>query len=65
MKTTTPKSFKGWNMSLAQIFGLGPKLTITCGECSLTFKKRITMVSNPGVQCQYCGAVNILPIEVE
>lgn len=65
MKTTTPTNFSGWNWSLTQIFGVGPKLTVNCGECNLTFSKRIQLISNPGVQCKYCGAINIIPITVE
>lgn len=65
MKTTTPKYFSGWNWTISQMFGMGPKLTITCGECSLSFTKRITMITNPGVECQYCGTTNIIPIEVD
>ena len=61
-KTTIPKDFEGWNVSLTQIFGLGPKWTITCGECGLTFKKRLPMVSNPGIECQFCGVINIIPV---
>ena len=59
-----PKDFTGWNMSIAQLFGSGPKWTITCGDCSATFKKRIPMMDTPGIACPHCGAINILPIEV-
>lgn len=64
-KVVTPKYFEGWNMSLAQLFGSGPKFTITCGNCSGTFQKRIPIVNHPGIACPYCGAINRLPIEVE
>lgn len=62
--TVTPKDFTGWNMSIMQLFGSGPKFTITCGGCEATFKKRIPMIDNPGVVCPHCGAVNKLPLEV-
>lgn len=64
VKTVKPKNATGWNMSLAQLFGSGPKWTITCGDCSGTFKKRLPMVDNPGVQCEYCGAINVLPYKI-
>ena len=60
-----PKACTGWNMSIFQLFGSGPKWTITCGECSYTFKKRIPMVSNPGIQCPYCRVINTIPIVVD
>lgn len=51
-------------MSIAQLFGSGPKWTITCGSCNATFRKRIPMVDNPGIPCPSCSAINVLPIEV-
>lgn len=60
LKTVPAKEAHGFNMSLAQLFGSGPKWTIKCGECSLTFKKRIPMVNNPAVKCPYCGVVNVI-----
>lgn len=62
--TVLPKAFSGFNVSLAQLFGSGPKFTITCGNCSLTFKKRIPMVDYPGIPCPSCGTINILSVEV-
>ena len=47
-------------MSIAQLWGSGPKLTITCGHCSITFKQRIPMINNPGIKCPNCGVVNVL-----
>lgn len=60
--TVEPAYYSGWNMSLAQLFGSGPKWTITCGACHVTFKKRLPMVSRPGVACPSCGAVNVIPV---
>ena len=57
-----PIAFEGLNMSLHPS---GPKLTITCGGCRATFRKRVPMVDNPGVTCPRCGATNVLPIEVK
>jgi len=65
-KTITPvvpKSFSGWCMSIMQLFGSGPKFTITCGACLATFTQRIPMVDRPGCPCPNCGAVNVLPLE--
>ncbi len=60
-----PKDYSGWNMSIAQLFGSGPKFTITCGECDGTFKKRIPMVNKPGIMCPYCKTINKLPFTIE
>ena len=60
MKTVTAKEACGMNMSLLQLFGLGPLWTITCGHCSGTFKKRLPMVNSPGVLCPYCHSINVL-----
>ena len=65
MRTVNAKDCSGWNMSLYQLFGSGPKWTITCGDCGGTFKSRIPMVDDPGVLCPYCAAINILPVEVD
>ena len=62
MPTVEPKDFQGMNMSIAQIWGSGPKWTITCGGCEATFKKRIPMVNRPGIACPHCGDINVLPI---
>lgn len=63
-ESVTPKAFRGWSMSLAQLFGSGPKFTITCGECDWTFKRRIPMIDEPGIDCPRCGTVNVLPVTV-
>lgn len=60
----TPNSASGYTMSIAQLWGSGPKWAISCGACSLTFKTRLPMVSQPGVKCPGCGAINVIPIEV-
>jgi rRNA maturation endonuclease Nob1 len=65
LKTVRPKDFSGLNMSLAQLFGSGPKFTIQCGNCSIWFKQRISMVDQPAAKCPYCGAINLLPLELE
>lgn len=59
-ETTTPDHARGYNMSLAQLFGSGPKWSITCGACHVTFKKRIPMIDEPGIKCPECGVVNRL-----
>jgi len=58
--STAPKAARGFNMSLMQIFGQGPKWTVTCGKCEGTFQKRLPMVADPGVACPYCGEINVL-----
>lgn len=63
-RTVKPAAASGFNVSIAQLWGGGPKWTITCGDCLRTFEKRIPMVSNPGVECPSCGAINVLPITV-
>lgn len=63
--TVAPHSFSGWNWSPAQMFGSGPKMTITCGACRLTFQRRIPMVDNPGIACPKCQTVNVLPLRIE
>lgn len=64
MKTVQAKHATGMNMSFAQLWGSGPKWTITCGNCSCTFKHRLPMVNYLGIQCPACKAVNIIPVEV-
>ena len=64
MKTVNPLYFHGWNMSLAQMFGSGPKFTITCGGCGRTFKKRVPMADRPGVPCPSCAAINVMPFTI-
>lgn len=65
MVIVKPKSIEGWNMSIAQLWGSGPKFTIVCGKCGCTFQKRIQMVDRPCLQCPFCGAINKLPLVME
>lgn len=51
-------------MSIAQLWGSGPKMTITCGKCEVTWQQRIPMVAEPGVVCPHCRTVNKLPLTV-
>ena len=62
--TVTPKAARGWSFTPLQLFGLGPKFTITCGRCDATFQKRLPtpMVGCPGITCPRCGTVNELPL---
>ena len=64
-ETVRPHDFNGYNMSLAQIFGRGPMLHITCGKCWASFSKRVPMVDLPGLRCPECGVVNIIPIVIK
>lgn len=59
------KQFQGYNMSLMQLFGKGPKYTIVCGNCEYTFSKRISMVDYPTVECPRCNILNRLSLEIE
>ncbi len=60
-----PKYFDGWSLRPFVFFGPGPKFTITCGNCERTWRERIPMVNNPGMECPTCKAINVLPLEVE
>lgn len=52
-------------MTIAQLWGGGPKFTITCGSCLMTFKERVPMVNKPGIQCPGCRAINVLPVQID
>lgn len=57
------KAVSGWNMSIAQLFGSGPKLNVTCGGCGGGFSARVAMINYPVVRCP-CGQANKLNITV-
>lgn len=58
-----PKAFSGFTATLLQVFGIGPKFSITCGNCSMTFKQRLpTGIDYPGVRCPGCGEINEMPL---
>lgn len=63
--TTLPYRCRGLNMSLLQVFGVGPKYHIVCGKCLTAFSKRVPMVSFPGIPCPNCRVVNILPFVLD
>lgn len=50
-------------MTIFSLLGYGPKWDISCGECEGTFRKRLPLIDNPGIQCPYCGAINILSLK--
>lgn len=54
----------GWSMSLAQLWGSGPKLIIKCGGCDRYYEKRVTPSHRPVVICSKCGILNRLDITV-
>jgi len=64
-KVYTPKYVAGYNTSIAFIFGFGPKFTVVCGKCSVSFKVRVHAVNYPVVSCPACFAANRLPLEIE
>jgi hypothetical protein len=60
-----PLEARGFSFSYLQLFGArGPRWEITCGNCARTWSERIPMIDNPGLACPSCGAVNVLPLEV-
>jgi hypothetical protein len=62
-KVVTPHAARGMNMSITlNLFGIGPKWVIKCGECKMSFKHRIPIVDNPTVQCPNCKTLNELPL---
>lgn len=63
-KTVEPKDARGMNKSITQLWGSGPKWTITCGACEGTFRERIPIIDEPGIACPYCHAINKLPLVV-
>ena len=64
LKVVKALSYEGFSMSLAQLFGSGPKWTIMCGECKSIFKARILVIDNPRVKCTLCETINEIPITV-
>lgn len=44
----------GWNMSLMQLFGKGPKWNFYCDNCGNTWSKRLPLVNHPVIRCDGC-----------
>ena len=66
IRAVHPLSLSGLNMSLAQLFGSGPKFTIQCGDCAGHFQERLSgHINNPGVHCHHCRTINVLPVTWE
>ena len=65
METKTGHVIDGWNMSIMQLFGSGPKLTIECGHCGRIFEKRVAPANHPVVGCTWCGKANMLDVITE
>jgi len=59
-----PNYWTCYSMSIAQLWGSGPKVTCNCGCCSMTFKQRIPIMDRPGIQCPNCGTINIIDVVV-
>ena len=51
----------GWNMTLLNLFGLGPKWTFNC-DCGETWQARLPMVDCPVIRCPHCGDTQELNI---
>jgi len=64
MKIVNAHNCSGMNMSIAQLWGSGPKFTVTCGECYSNFKERIQMVDYPVVKCPVCQTPNRLNLVI-
>lgn len=47
-----------WNLNILS----GPLFTITCGNCSYTFRKRLIVKDYPEVICPVCGSINIISL---
>lgn len=63
-KTYSGEVIDGWTVSIAQIWGSGPLLTIKCGKCQQHFDKRVRPSHRPVTCCTICGAANRLDITV-
>lgn len=59
-RTVNAAAFSGFSMTLAQIFGKGPKFQVQCGDCDGVFSGRIEMTDDPRLRCDWCGTVNVL-----
>jgi hypothetical protein len=66
MSDTTVNGYvrDGFDMSIAQLWGSGPKLTIQCGGCKKHYEKRVNPGLRPIVICPHCGKLNKLDITV-
>lgn len=53
------EAVSGWNMSIAQLWGSGPKVQVRCGGCGGAFSVRIAVANYPVVRCP-CGQANKL-----
>jgi hypothetical protein len=62
MSTKTGHVIDGWNASIMQLLGSGPKLTIRYGHCDKIFEKRVAPANHPIVGCQWCGGANKLNV---
>lgn len=55
----------GWNISIAQLWGSGPKLTILCRGCHRGYEKRVAPDNHPRVVCPHCHQINVLDVVVD
>ena len=62
LEKVVPTAFKGYNTTLLQFFGMGPKFKIKCGKCELWFSERLQLIDEPPVICPYCKVINVLPL---
>jgi hypothetical protein len=60
------KSVEGWNMSLLQLIGKSPSMTIVCGKCYYEFSRRFNTAEcrgrGPITICPGCGTRNRVPV---
>lgn len=69
MKVVMVKALQCYSASPSMLFGLSPKVTMICGNCSHAFSKRFKMIElyydNPKTRCPDCNTLNVVPISSE
>ncbi len=58
-----PKWWDGWALTPSMLVGIGPKYKIVCGDCEVSFTKRLPLVRSPVVVCPHCGTRNRIPMD--
>lgn len=70
MEPVKVKGFETWNMSVSFLFGVTPKVTMICGECSYVFSKRFRQIDfqylrkYPQAICPACSVTDYVPLTV-
>lgn len=64
-QVVSPRAYRGYGTSITlNLFGVGPKFTISCGGCPGTFTTRIPLVDSPTVRCPHCLSWNELDLVI-